>query len=151
MNPCCAGACAASSCAITNDPSTWPSGDAYWNVCQAIATAEGANVAESAPDRYNNPGDLSRGDEHGQPVSGYATLGCGEDEIIFASKQAGWNALRAKIVNAANGNSSSYTPAMTWQQFAQKYAGNSSAWLNNVCTQLGVSPTSTFGSYFRCA
>src|ERR1035438_8484085 len=49
------------SCAITNDPSTWPTGDEFWNVCWAIAYAEGAQIAGSVPDRCNNPGDISDG------------------------------------------------------------------------------------------
>src|ERR1039458_1699973 len=56
------GTVPALSCAITNDPATWPTGDEFWNVCWAIAYAEGAQTAGSAPDRYNNPGDLSHGD-----------------------------------------------------------------------------------------
>lgn len=135
-------------CGITSDPSTWPSGDDIWAACQAVALAEGANVAGSDPDKYNNPGDLSKGDEHGQAVTGYTTLGCGEVEIIFASKQAGWNALYAKFQNIVNGQSSVYSLSMTWQEFAQEYAGNSTAWVTNVCNQLGVSPTDTLGSYF---
>src|SRR5580692_8534150 len=51
------GAC----CVITSDPSTWPNGDAIWTFAQAIAFAEGANLAGSVPDRTNNPGDLSDG------------------------------------------------------------------------------------------
>jgi len=38
-------------CGITNDAATWPTGDKIWDVCRAIAIAEGANVAGSNPDR----------------------------------------------------------------------------------------------------
>jgi hypothetical protein len=134
---------------ISNDPSTWPSGDQVWTVCQAIASAEGANVAGSVPDRTNNPGDLSKGDEHGQPVSGYTVNSAdGENLIVFASKDAGWAALYAKIANIAAGNSSVYSPLMTWTQIAQKYAGNWQAWVANVTGFLEVSPSDVFINYF---
>jgi hypothetical protein len=133
---------------ITSNPATWPSGDKVWDVCRAIAFAEGANVANTAPDRLNNPGDLSRGDEHGQPVIGYVTLQDGEDAIQFASKEAGWTALYTKMANAAQGLSSVYSPAMTWRQVAQKYAANSAVWLANVTGLLGVSPDSRYGDFF---
>lgn len=133
---------------ITSNPATWPVGDKVWDVCRAIALAEGANIAGDAPDRYNNPGDLSKGDEHGQPVIGYVNLPDGEMEINFASKEAGWQALYHKISNIAAGVSSTYSPSMTWRQIAAKYAGNSSAWVNNVTNALGVSPDSRFGDFF---
>lgn len=119
-----------------------------WTVCQAIASAEGANVPGAPPDRYNNPGDLSKGDEHGQPVSGYVTLPDGEILIVFASKEGGWQALREKITNIVNGTSSTYSPLMTWSQIAKKYAGNSAAWVANVTGFLGVSPNDVFANYF---
>jgi hypothetical protein len=133
---------------ITNNPSTWPAGDKVWDVCRAIAFAEGANVLGDAPDRLNNPGDLSRGDEHGQPVIGYVTLPDREVAIQFASKEAGWQALYLKISNIVAGRSTTYSPDMTWRQIAQKYAGNSSAWVNNVANALGVSPDSRFSDFF---
>lgn len=133
---------------ITSDRNTWPSGDLIWNVCQAIAIAEGADEPGTAPDRYNNPGDLSKGDEHGQPVIGYTKLPDGEVLIIFANKEAGWNALYSKIANIVAGRSSTYSPRMTWRQIAGKYAGNSQAWVNNVARELGVQPDDVFANYF---
>jgi hypothetical protein len=133
---------------ITNSPATWPLGDRVWDVCRAIALAEGANVPGDAPDRFNNPGDLSRGDEHGQTVIGYVNLPDGELLINFATKEGGWAALYSKISNIATGRSSTYSPDMTWRQIAAKYAGNSSAWVNNVANALGVSPDSRFGDFF---
>src|SRR6266403_1907032 len=55
------GDCQVACCNITFDPATWPSGDRVWNVCRAIAHAEGADVEGSNPDRLNNPGDISDG------------------------------------------------------------------------------------------
>jgi hypothetical protein len=133
---------------ITNSPTTWPAGDKIWEVCRAIALGEGANVLGSAPDRLNNPGDLSKGDEHGQQVLGYVTLPDGEVTIHFASKEGGWQALYSKISNIVFGRSSVYSPDMTWRQIAQEYAGNSSAWVNNVARVLGVNPDSRFGDFF---
>lgn len=133
---------------ITNDPGTWPSGDQVWQVCCAIAHAEGADVAGAAPDRYNNPGDLSKGDEYGQGVVGYVTLPDGENIIEFETKAGGWQALYTKINHIRLDVSLAYSPSMTWNQIAAKYAGDSASWVRNVTNQLGVSPTDTFGSYF---
>ena len=135
-------------CGITFDPSTWPSGDKVWDVCRAIAIAEGADQEGSAPDRYNNPGDLSKGDEHGQAVAGYVKLPDGENLIEFQSKEGGWQALYTKINNIRLGISLTFRPSYTWTEIAGKYAGNSQAWVTNVTAQLGVSPSDTFGSYF---
>lgn len=137
-----------SCCGITSDPSTWPTGDKVWDVCRAIALAEGANQPGSAPDRYNNPGDLSQGDEHGQAVAGYVNLPDGETLIEFATKNGGWQALYTKINNIRLGISLTFRPSYTWTQIAAKYAGNSAAWVSNVTNELGVSPSDTFGSYF---
>jgi hypothetical protein len=135
-------------CGITNDPATWPTGDRVWDVCRAIAFAEGANIAGDAPDRNNNPGDLSQGDEHGQAVAGYEVLPDGENTIQFETKEGGWQALYTKVNNIRLGISLTYSPGMTWTQIAAKYAGNSGNWVRNVTAQLGVSPSDTFGSYF---
>ena len=135
-------------CTISSDPATWPTGDQVWDVCRAVALAEGANVAGDAPDRNNNPGDLSKGDEHGQPIVGYVTLPDGEKAIQFANKTAGWEALYTKFNNIRLGISKTFSPSMTWRQIAAKYAGNSAAWVANVTTELGVSPDDSFGSYF---
>lgn len=110
--------------------------------------AEGANVGGSAPDRNNNPGDLSQGDEHGQAVAGYETLPDGEIEIQFATKTGGWQALYTKINNIRLGISLTYSPTMTWTEIGSHYAGDSADWVANVTAELGVDPSSSFGSYF---
>jgi hypothetical protein len=117
------------------------------NIADAIAQAEGYGQAGAAPTRYNNPGDLSKGDEWGQSISGYTTLPDGEDLIIFASPEAGRAALLAKLQNIANGGSRTYSPDMTWAEIAQHWAGNSGAWASNVTRVLGVSQDSTFAEY----
>ena len=127
---------------ITNDPATWPAGDSIWTVCQAIASAEGAHVAGSVPDRLNNPGDLS---------DGFSVYGGenhdGSNVTHFPSKDVGWQWLYNKITNIWDGTSSVYSPDMTWREIAQKWAGNSSAWVANVTAYLGVSPDSTLNQF----
>lgn len=133
--------------AITNDPSTWPSGDPIWSIAQAIAQAEGYNVTTALPFRLNNPGDLTKGDEWGQPVIGYVTNPSGANLINFASPEAGWNALHAKLSNIANGTSRVYSPSMSWQQIGAIWAAGATIWGTNVASILGVDPTDTFADY----
>jgi hypothetical protein len=137
-------------CGITNDPSTWPTGDRIWDVARAVARAEGANVAGSAPDRYNNPGDLSRGDENGQTVASYTTLPDGENLIVFATKTDGWTALYRKFQRIDMGISSVYSGDQSWAEIGQSYAGNSATWSANVAAALGVDVNSTFNQYVNC-
>jgi hypothetical protein len=130
--------------AITNDPNTWPGADAYDNICTAVALAEGYNQgAGTAPYDLNNPGDLSPGDENGQPMCGPAQFHGGSNIILFCTVEAGWTALRHKFVNIVTGGSSVYASTDTWAIVANKYAGNSAAWLANVTNYLGVSTDST--------
>jgi hypothetical protein len=130
------------SMSIQTDPSTWPGGDNIWNICRAIAFAEGANIPGSVPDRLNNPGDIS----DGANVFG-AEHHSGSNVTFFPDKETGWSWLYEKISNAVYGRSHVYLPSMTWTQFAQKYAGNWEAWVNNVTTYLGVDPNSTLSQY----
>ena len=81
--------------AITPDPSTWPGDDNLWNVCTAIALAEGYNLGPgTAPYDLNNPGDLGPGDEHGEKTAGAAQPHGGSLIIVFAVAEGGWRALR---------------------------------------------------------
>lgn len=127
---------------ITNDPSTWPSGDRIWNICHAVAYAEGANIAGSVPDRNNNPGDISDwADTYG------STYSDGSDVTTFPDKWTGWEKLYNKWLNIINGNSSVYSPSMTWVEIAQHWAGDWSAWANNVSSHLGVNEQSPVKDY----
>lgn len=128
---------------ITNDPATWPSGDRIWNICHAIALAEGANIAGSAPDRNNNPGDLSDGANQ----FGYDPAVTDSHVTRFPDKDTGWKWLYQKISNAVRGYSSVYNADMTWTEFGKKYAGNWQVWTANVTRYLGVSPDSTVRQY----
>lgn len=127
---------------ITADPSTWPSGDPIWSIAQAIAFAEGANVLGARPDRNNNPGDLTRGDEHGEVVAGYDG-----SFIVFASKQDGWQALYLKLANIAQNSSARYNSGMSWAQIGQIWAGGDPNWAMNVAANLGVDPNSSLGDF----
>jgi hypothetical protein len=127
---------------ITNDPSTWPSGDRIWDICHAIAYAEGANRAGSAPDRLNNPGDISDwASEYGSEYTD------GSDVTHFPDKWTGWQKLYDKVSAIANGQSSVYSPSMSWIQIAQHWAGNWQSWVENVTSHLGVSQQDTLGAY----
>ena len=138
------GGCINLNCQITNDPNTWPTGDRIWLICHAIAIAEGANIAGSVPDRLNNPGDISDGlAEYGGEWHN------GSDVTVFPDKQTGWQWLHNKISNIAAGKSLVYSATDSWATIAQKYAGNSAAWLNNVVNTLGVDPNSTLQDYLN--
>lgn len=127
---------------LTNDPNTWPTGDRVWDVCRAIAYAEGAHIAGSVPDRFNNPGDISDGAKQFSQ-----TFTFGSNVTMFPDKATGWQWLYSKVFNMASGQSSVFRPDMTWTQVAQKWAGNWQNWVNNVTAHLGVSPNSTVNDY----
>lgn len=138
--------------AITNNASTWPGSDNYWNICAAVALAEGYNQGQGvAPYDLNNPGDLSPGDENGQATCGSAQYHGGSNVIFFCTAEGGWAALRQKFINIVTGASSVYGSDDSWSTVASKYAGNSSAWLNNVTSYLGVDPSSTPADYVNGA
>ena len=132
---------------ITNDQSTWPTGDRLWDFCRAVAEHEGADQPGSAPDRFNNPGDLSKGDEHGQGIIGYHTLPDKEILIIFSAKAGGWMALRTKFQHILNGKSVVYLPSMTLTEIGAKYASDP-RWAKGVAGIFGVDPDQPFQSYF---
>ena len=129
---------------ITNDRSTWPTGDRIWQIAQAIAVAEGYNLPTSNPFRLNNPGDISDGyDEFGgEPHSG-------SDVTRFPDAQTGWQWLYNKLSRIAQGKSAVYSPQMTWTQLAQKWAGNWQNWVGNVTTELNVQPNSTIIQFLQ--
>lgn len=127
---------------ITTDPQTWPAGDAVWDICRAIAIAEGYNT-NGAAFKLNNPGDISDG---GSQFG--AEAHDGSNVTHFPDAATGWNWLYNKISNHLAGKSSTYPQTMTITQFAQKYAGNWQNWKNNVGRALDVDPdTTTFAQY----
>jgi hypothetical protein len=140
--------------AITNDPATWPGTSPQfpngnvWNICTAVALAEGYNQGVgTAPYDLNNPGDLSPGDEAGQTTCGPSEVHGGSAIILFCTAENGFIALYDKFERIVTGLSNVYPVTDTWAQVAAKYAGNSAAWLANVTNYLGVDPQSTPASY----
>ena len=129
---------------ITNDRSTWPTGDRIWQIAQAIAIPEGYNLPTSNPFRLNNPGDLSDGfDEFGgEPHSG-------SNVTHFPDAQTGWQWLYDKLNRIAQGQSAIYSVSMTWNDLAKKWAGNWVVWVSNVTKELGVTPDSRFGEFLE--
>lgn len=117
------------------DRNTWPSGDAVWRFCQAIAHAEGYGAdPNNVPTVRHNPGDLGPGD------TGYPGAFTDGSNVSYMPDDAtGWQALYAKISRIFNGNSSAYPNTLTILQMAQKYAGDWKNWSNNVSIDLGVS------------
>lgn len=131
---------------ITNDPSTWPyrSGDPIGRVCNAVAFAEGYNVAGSNPFLLNNPGDIS----DGANTFGYETHS-GSNVTHFPDPETGWAWLYDKWSNIVGGASAVYSVEMSWDQLAQKWAGNWQAWSTNVTRYLGVNRTDRVGDFFN--
>jgi hypothetical protein len=138
-------------CGITSDQSTWPSGDRIWDICQAIAIAEGANIPGSFPDRYNNPGDLSTGDA--PQFSTVVNTTDNEVVVMFPDKQTGWQYLYNKVNRIVTGGSSAYPANLSFNQVGVKWASptTGATWANNVANQLGVDPNSTPEQYVCCA
>lgn len=133
---------------ITNDVTTWPGDDKVWNICAAVALAEGYNRGTgTAPYDLNNPGDLSPGDEAGQATAGAPQFHDGSSIICFAAAEGGWLALYRKFSNIVTGKSKVYPVTWTWREVAAKYAGDSTNWLANVTSYLGVDANSTPASY----
>lgn len=131
-------------------PEAWPSGDPIWDVCNAIALAEGYNVQSAAPFKLNNPGDLSPGDEHGFRTAGPAEFHGGSYVIHFATPGDGWQALYTKISNIVQGVSKVYQVEWTWEEIGAEYASDPN-WGRNVAENLGVDPTSTLRDYISGA
>ena len=130
---------------ITTDPATWPFSDAdpIGAVCNAVARAEGYNVPGSNPFRLNNPGDISDG------ASTYGSEAhSGSNVTHFPDAETGWDWLYSKWSNIVSGNSEVYSPDMTWDQLARKWAGNWTAWSANVTTYLRVNRGDRVGDYF---
>lgn len=128
---------------ITADSNSWPGSDRIWEICSAIATAEGFNGGPGVvPFDLNNPGDLSdgRGEFGSQHHSG-------SDVTTFPTAELGWQWLYNKIQNIVTGGSSVYPQTLSWSGVAQKWAGDSAAWLHNVTGYLGVDPNSTPADY----
>lgn len=136
---------------ITQHAETWPpatSDDKVWDICAAVATAEGYHRGPgTAPFDLNNPGDVSPGDEAGEATCGAAEQHGGSAIIHFCKAEGGWRALYHKFARIVAGQSQVYPADWTWEQISQQYAGNSANWLASVVGYLGVDPSSTPQEY----
>ena len=103
---------------------------------EAIAAAEGFNVAGSIPQRNNNPGDIMSGGSY----------------VVYNSITEGWQALYDQVHLMFFGGSKYYNPSMTISQVAYLYADGANDpsgaqnWAQNVANYLGVTPDATLNS-----
>jgi hypothetical protein len=127
---------------ITSDPTTWPTGDKIWEICHAIAKAEGYDVPNSNPFKLNNPGDIS--DYRHLFTSEHHS---GSDITHFPNNIIGWSCLYIKILDIARGTSSTFSELLTWEQVSKKWAVNWESWVKVVINELKVSKDSTPRNY----
>lgn len=113
----------------------------------AIARAEHGNTIPPTFAR-NNPGNI-RSTVAPYPIATYPTI------------EAGWDALYALVDRVADGRSTSYSPSMTWREFAWMYVAGTQpggevvsandkpdVWASYVAGNIGVDVMSTIGEYF---
>src|SRR5262249_47862898 len=107
----------------------------------AIAKAEGWDVAGSVPRRSNNPGDLT--DDGDLGFGTIQTAGPhGAKITIYPSEHDGWAALYRKIRRMLSGASHTYTLDLTVMEVGLKWSGDPS-WSLNVAEALGVDTRAT--------
>ncbi len=126
------------------DRSTWPSGDKIWNICQAIAVAEGYGPPNHKATITRNPGDMGLGN------IGYGTANESDPNnkiTVFPTHEAGWQALYSQVSKMVYGGSHIYNAGMTFAQIAQKWALSWQGWLVNMTNDLGVNPSTVLGDY----
>jgi hypothetical protein len=106
--------------------------DRIKRIAHAFAVAEGYYTPGTVPNRYNNPGDLKLGDKGSGVYQG---------KTIFASAEAGWNALYKQVALMVTGLSHYYKPSMTLREVAKIYTGEDAAqtWAEHAAKDLGVS------------
>jgi len=127
---------------ITTDYNTWPSGDAIWDICRAIAIAEGYDT-DNAAFRNNNPGDISDGASYFG-----SEFVDGSNITKFPDAYTGWTWLYSKVESHVNGKSKVFPQSFTITQVAKKYAARWEPWKNIVGRELSVNPDSTsFAQY----
>lgn len=121
----------------------WPSGDAIWNIAQAIATQEGFGAdSGNGPTRNHNPGDIS----DGASTYGHDPLITDSQVTSFPDDSTGWQWLYNKLLNIAQGNSSVYDPSTSWVEFGSHWASDPN-WPAGVCSVLGVDPSTSMNDY----
>ncbi len=101
---------------------------------RAIARAEGFYVQGSIPQTAHNPGDLK--------IPGSTNTIAG-GITVFASDDAGWNALYKQLMMIVTGQSNVYNLDMSIAEMAARWtATQQGPWATNVAAALAV-PTST--------
>ena len=125
---------------ITQDSSSWPGSNKTWELCCAIATAEGYQDGPGAiPYDYNNPGDITDdASQYGSTAAGITT---------FPSAEVGWQALYDKVSNLVAGESSVYPADWSWEQVGAVWANGDANWARNAAAYLGIDPSTTLASY----
>lgn len=123
--------------------SDWPSGDKIWDICQAIAKAEGFGLPGAAPTRNHNPGDIS----DGANTYGFDSAVSDSKVTSFPDDTTGWQWLYNKVSNIVNGKSTVYGQDWSIEQIAQTWAGDSENWASNVASALGVDSSTSFSDY----
>lgn len=121
---------------MSNEATSGNDGTFVGALANAIAKAEGADPAN------NNPGDLTTGDFSSDNVVGvFNSAGV----AVVDTLENGWSALKNKLQNIVDGNSSVYNLNMTIQEFADKFTGgdNADSWAQSVANDLGVSTDTT--------
>ena len=109
----------------------------------AVARAEGFGVRRAVPTRYHNPGDIKS--RPGVPtLPGQRAIGKG-GHIVFRSDAYGWGALHELIHKMLDGRSRHFSPDMTVEEVARRYAQNWRPWARIVCAQLGAPPSARLG------
>lgn len=111
-------------------------------LAQAIAQAEGFfSSSANIPNTINNPGDLTSTSVNG---AGFGTTVAKGGILVnnYPDLETGAAALESKINNILAGNSTSYSPNMSLQQFGNVYSGNNAAYGQTLANSLGV-PAST--------
>ena len=109
-------------------------------LAQAIAKAEGFYTKGTIPQRCFNPGDIKA--VHGWTYPGHVGV-CKGGLIRFKNATYGWQALYGQLEKVAARESKVYTPEMTLNQAAHKYAGDWRTWARNVAHNINVTPGTT--------
>lgn len=115
----------------------------------AIAKAEGWHVLGSLPQRINNPGDMKLGDRGWGIVEGKTVYLKADFAAPIDDKADGAAALWRECLAMLSGASPVYYVNDTFALVASSWTGgdNTVAWMNVVCSELGVTPNTTLRQY----
>ena len=116
-------------------------------LCHAIAHAEGFGRKGAIPTRYHNAGDL-KSRPGIKPLPGQVSIGKG-GHLVFRTDEDGWNALRAYIIDIAEGRRKHYAASMTLDATSRVYAQRWQPWLRIVTKELGVSGATPINIYLK--